>query len=121
MKEVKKEPKKKKKEFKLCCPYSYWSMVTFPMASPLKKRESFHTSIPTRSHQSWKLTSLLITMFKNSLFDGFRSRFLLLGDGGCLSLSLNCESAVTNTTAEEAFLSLIVSKNRDHRLPHGIW
>ena len=50
----KKEEKNTKSN--LCCPYTHWSMVKLPVASPLKKTESFPTHILDRSHQLWRAT-----------------------------------------------------------------
>lgn len=38
-----------------CCLYTHWNMVPFPVASPLKKTESFPTAT-VRSHQLWRAT-----------------------------------------------------------------
>ena len=46
--------KKKKKKCNLYCPYTQWSTVKLPVASPLKKTESFPTL--ARSHQLWRAT-----------------------------------------------------------------
>ena len=37
--------RKKSLKSNLCCPYTHWSMVKLPVASPLKKTESFPTPI----------------------------------------------------------------------------
>jgi hypothetical protein len=45
-------PDKEESKSSLCFPYSHWSMVKLPVASPLKS-ESFLITTPTRSPQLW--------------------------------------------------------------------
>ena len=63
------------------CPYTHWSMVKLPVASPLKKTESFPTCTPPKPSIVESYTSASLSQFLRVLFDGFLSRLLLLGVG----------------------------------------
>lgn len=94
-------------------------MVKLPGTSLLKKTESFPTPTPSRSHQLWRATfSILITIFEGSLhnfisglFSFWRGRENVerLSQEPSVSLILNFESAVIDTTTKEDSLPIATS------------
>lgn len=119
--------KQKEKEKKMCQVPSVlliysWSMIRLPVASPLKK------AVPSSPHQK-SLTvkssaSPSVSQCLRLLFGGFL--FRLEGGRDIDTEAFNvshshCESAVVNTTAKEASLSITNSSSMDHGLPCGFW
>ena len=106
----------------LCCPYTHWSMVKLPVASPLKKTEFFPTPIPTRSHQLWRATL-------QHLHPSFSERSSMVSCLDCFflcvwgvagerlaqkpSVCLNCESEVIDAIVKETCLPFIVSSSTE--------
>ena len=104
-------PNKKYTKLNLCCPCAHWSMARLPVASLLQKTESFSTLVPEAIHYGELHFRNLITTLR-SLSNGFLSTlFLFWQCEGChrslkLSLILNYESLVIDTTAKEASLPI---------------
>jgi hypothetical protein len=60
--------KKKKNQPNLCCLYNHWSMAKLPVASPLKKTESFPPkTLPEAINCGELCFSITITILKSSL------------------------------------------------------
>lgn len=92
-------PKKKKKahtKSSLCCPYTYPSMFKLTIAS-CSKMSAFlpsPTHTHSRSHQLKSCTSVSVSPFLRTLFDGFLSAlfFLFTMEDGGLPQGLQCLS-----------------------------
>jgi hypothetical protein len=93
-----------------------------PVVSLLKQTASFPVEAITCGELHF---SILITVFKSSLL-WLSIQAVTLGRQGLsqkasLSLFVNCESEVTNTTENAVSLPLTVSRSTDHGHPHGFW
>lgn len=119
-------PKKKKKAHtkpSLCCPYTYSSMVKLTIASCSKVSVFFPnpTHPHSRSHQLKSYTSVSVSPFLRTLFDGFLSALFLSFHGRgwrvatrpSMSLLLNYESTVIDTITNEPSFPITLSSNTD--------
>lgn len=62
-----KESRKKKNPFSLCCPYTQWSMVKLPTASPLKKTQVLpYPPLPEAIVMESYTSAIFIPIFKIS-------------------------------------------------------
>lgn len=101
-------------------------MIKLPVARPLKASASFPTSTPTVE----SYISAYLWQFKRESLMASSLGYLFLGGGAkryglsrkpSMTLFLNSESAVIDTTAKEASSPFTVSGSMDHGLPHGFW
>ena len=97
-------------------------MVKLLVASPLKKIESFLT-LPVVISYGELYFSILITILKSSL-QWLPVEAVNIWGGvtePSMSLFLNCESEVIDSTEEEASLPFIVSRSMECGPPRGLW
>lgn len=99
-------------------------MVKLPVASPLEKTVPFSNPTPFQKPSVAKsYTSGFLPQFLRVLFNAFLSRLGFFGVGWVgasqkpsVSLILNYESAIIDTTAKEAPWPFTVSSSTDHNL-----
>jgi hypothetical protein len=120
----------------LCCPYTHWSMVKLPVASPLKRTECDHPLLaPTRSHQLGRatlqhpyhnfkralfissMTSCLDCFFVGGMGWGRREVVTEFLHISCFQLCL--QSSVP--LQKKSPCPFVVSGSIDHGIPHGFW
>lgn len=117
------QKKEKKSKSNLCCPYTHWNMVKLPVASPLRRPESFPTRTPARSHQ----VSILITTVKEFSSMAFCLDCFVLGvgelgvgviDAFCVPLS---QLWVCSHWCHFKRSFLALYSQQEHGLVHGFW
>lgn len=102
-------PTKPSTKSSLCCSYTHRSMAKLPGTSPLKKAECPDIPHPPEAISCEELCFSIFISILRALFNSFPSGLFLLGrvlQKPSVSLILGYESAIIDTTAKEASLSI---------------